>query len=35
MKMVFNSTGTGWTQAFKTTSGASLDAVSFGCNNNK
>lgn len=35
MKMVFNSTGTGWTQAFKTTTGASLDAVSFGCNNNK
>jgi predicted phosphodiesterase len=32
VKMVFNSTATGWTQAFKTTTGSgSLDPVSYGC----
>ena len=32
LKMVFNSTATGWTQAFKTTTGSgSLDPVSYGC----
>jgi len=31
LKMVFNSTGTGWTQAFKTVGGGSFDAISYGC----
>jgi predicted phosphodiesterase len=32
LKMVFNSTATGWTQAFKTTTGSgSLDPISYGC----
>jgi Calcineurin-like phosphoesterase len=32
LKMVFNATATGWTQAFKTTTGTgSLDPVSYGC----
>jgi hypothetical protein len=31
LKMVFNATATGWTQAFKTTNGGSLDAISYGC----
>jgi predicted phosphodiesterase len=32
LKMVFNPTATGWTQAFKTTTGSgSLDAISYGC----
>ena len=32
LKMVFNSTATGWTQAFKTTTGSgSLDSVAYGC----
>lgn len=32
LKMLFNSTATGWTQAFKTTTGSgSLDDISYGC----
>jgi len=32
LKMVFNTTATGWTQAFKTTTGTgSLDPVAYGC----
>jgi hypothetical protein len=31
LKMIFNASATGWTQAFKTTTGGSLDPISYGC----